>query len=177
MSLGTLERLQTARLTCERLCADHASELSTLLSDARMARTLWARSMPPSRRDMALSLAAKLDHWEEHGFGMWLVRDRATAEMVGRGGLQYTYVAELDEIEAGWAIVPERWGQGLATELALACVEVAFGELELSEIVAFTLPSNLASCRVMEKTGFAYEREIIHVGIPHVLYRRDRDQR
>ena len=54
---------------------------------------------------------------------MWLLRDRSTGEMVGRGGLQHTFVAGLDEVEAGWAIVPERWGEGLATELAHACVD------------------------------------------------------
>jgi RimJ/RimL family protein N-acetyltransferase len=105
---------------------------------------------------------------------MWLLRDRETGEAVGRGGLQYTYTAGLNDVEAGWAIVPERWGQGLATELAQACVEVAFDQLDLLEIVAFTLPTNLASRRVMEKSGFVYERDIIHVGLPHVLYRRRR---
>ena len=39
-------------------------------------------------------------------------------------------------------------------------------------MIAYTLPDNLASRRVMEKAGFAYEREIQWVGMPHVLYRR-----
>ena len=92
--------------------------------------------------------------------------------MVGRGGMQYTFVAGCHEVEVGWAIVPERWGEGLATELALASVEVAFGNLGLPAIVAFTLPDNLASRRVMEKAGFIFEREIVHQQLDHVLYRR-----
>jgi RimJ/RimL family protein N-acetyltransferase len=80
-------------------------------------------------------------------------------------------VAELNEVEAGWAIVPERWGQGLATELARTAIEAASGPLRLREVVAFALPDNLASRRVMEKTGFVFERDIIHAGFPHVLYR------
>jgi RimJ/RimL family protein N-acetyltransferase len=103
---------------------------------------------------------------------MWLLRDRQTGEMVGRGGLQYTYTAGLNDVEAAWAIVPERWGQGLATELALACADVAFRQLDLLDIVAFTLPTNVASRRVMEKAAFVYERDIVHAGLPHVLYRR-----
>jgi RimJ/RimL family protein N-acetyltransferase len=70
--------------------------------------------------------------------------------------------------------VPERWRQGLATELARAAVEVAFDDLDLDEIVAFTLPDNIASRRVMEKAGFTYDRDIQRAGIPHVLYRRSR---
>jgi RimJ/RimL family protein N-acetyltransferase len=172
MSTGTIDRLHTARLTCERLRADDAAELATLLLDPRVFTTLWPRSQPPTETDVADGLAAKVDHWERHGFGMWMVRDRSSGEMVGRGGLQYTYVAGLDEIEAGWAIVPERWGEGLGTELANACVEVAFEHLGLLQVVAFTLPHNIASRRVMEKAGFAFDREIVHAGLPHVLYRR-----
>jgi RimJ/RimL family protein N-acetyltransferase len=86
--------------------------------------------------------------------------------------LQWTYVAELDEVEVAWAISPERWGRGLATELARASITTAFGPLGLSGIIAFTLPHNLASRRVMEKTGFVYERNIVHAQLPHVLYRR-----
>jgi ribosomal-protein-alanine N-acetyltransferase len=174
MSTGTIERYETARLVLERLRPEHGPEQLQLLLDPRVTATLWPPSEPPTEADVLDGLAFKIEHWERHGFGMWLLRDRDTGEMVGRGGLQYTYTAGLNDVEAGWAIVPERWGQGLATELAHACVEVAFEHLDLLEIVAFTLPRNLASRRVMEKAGFAYERDIVHAGLPHVLYRRRR---
>jgi [ribosomal protein S5]-alanine N-acetyltransferase len=174
MSTGVLERFETARMVLERLALVHAPEQTRLLLDPRVAATLWPRPEPPTRADILDGLVAKVEHWERHGFGMWMLRDRETGEMVGRGGLQYTYTAGLNDVEAGWAIVPERWGQGLATELANACVEVGFGQLDLLEIVAFTLPTNAASRRVMQKAGFGYEREIVHAGLPHVLYRRRR---
>ena len=171
MSTGTIERIETARMVLARLRPEHGPEQLALLLDPRVSATLWVASEPLSERDVIDGLRAKVDHWERHGFGMWLLRDRETGEMVGRGGLQYTYTAGLHDVEAGWAIVPARWGQGLATELARACVEVAFEQLDLLEIVAFTLPDNIASRRVMEKAGFEYERDIVHVGLPHVLYR------
>jgi RimJ/RimL family protein N-acetyltransferase len=172
VSTGTIDRVETKRMILERLRPEHGPEQLRLLLDPRVSATLWPRARPPTELDVLDGLAGKVEHWNRHGFGMWLLRDRDTGEMVGRGGLQYTYTAGLNDVEAGWAILPERWGQGLATELAHACVEVAFGPLYLLEIVAFTLPGNLASRRVMEKSGFAYEREIVHAGLPHVLYRR-----
>ena len=173
MSTGTIERIETPRMVLERLRPEHGAEQLQLLLDPRVTATLWPRrEHPPTEADVLDGLAYKVEHWECHGFGMWLLRDRDTGEMVGRGGLQYTYTAGLNDVEAGWAIVPERWGQGLATELAHACVEVAFEQLDLLEIVAFTLPTNIASRRVMEKSGFEYERDIVHAGLPHVLYRR-----
>ena len=175
MTTGTIERLETDRMVLERLAPDHAAEECRLLLDPRVGATLWARRTAPTEDEVIDGLAAKAAHWESHGFGMWLLRDRETGEMVGRGGLQYTYTAGLDDVEAGWAIVPDRWGQGLATELAHACVEVGFEQVGLREIVAFTLPSNVASRRVMEKAGFRYERDIVHAGLPNVLYRRRRE--
>ena len=172
MSTSTIERLETERMILERLRLEHAPEQMRLLLDPRVSATLWAQPELPTEADVLDGLRAKVDHWDRHGFGMWLLRDRETGEMVGRGGLQYTYTAGLNDVEAGWAVVPERWGQGLATELARACVEVAFGPLGLRELVAFTLPDNVASRRVMEKAGFTYERDIVHAGLPHVLYRR-----
>jgi len=172
MSTSTIERAQTERMILERLRLEHAAEQMRLLLDPRVGATLWARAEPPTEADVLDGLRAKVDHWDRHGFGMWLARDRDTGEMVGRGGLQYTYTAGLNDVEAAWAVVPERWGQGLGTELAHACVEVGFGQLGLLEIVAFTLPHNVASRRVMEKAGFTYERDIVHAGLPHVLYRR-----
>ena len=172
MSTGTIERLETERLVLERLRVEHAPEECRLLCDPRVGATLWSRPTAPSEAEIINALGAKVDHWDRHGFGTWLIRDRETGEAVGRGGLQYTFTAGLNDVEAGWAIIPERWGQGLATELARTCVAVAFEQLELLSIVAFTLPDNVASRRVMDKAGFEYERDIVHAGLAHVLYRR-----
>lgn len=175
MSVPTsIDRLQSERLQFERLRSDHLDDLVTLLTDPRVSRWIWPRSYPPTDEDIRRSLADKIGHWERYGFGMWLVRDRATGAAVGRGGLQWTYLADLHEVEAGWAIVPDRWGEGLGTELALTAVEAAFGSLRLQEIIAFALANNRGSRRVMEKAGFAYDRDLVHAGLPHVRYRRRR---
>ncbi len=156
----------------ERLELEHGPELERLLMDPRVTPTLWAKDEPITPEDVESGLRDKLRHWDSYGFGQWLWRDRETGEMVGRGGPQWTNASGTDEIEIGWVVVPELWGQGLATELAAASVEVAFGALGLGEVIAYTLPDNIGSWRVMEKTGFVYEREIEYVGLRHLLYRR-----
>ncbi|MDQ6804726.1 MAG: GNAT family N-acetyltransferase [Actinomycetota bacterium] len=166
-----LDTLETERMVAERLRPRHHEALAGLLRDPRVARTLWPGEPPPGEAQLHYILSDKLNHWDRYGFGLWLLRDRATGIMVGRGGLQHTVVGRDGEVEAGWAIVPERWGEGLATELAHACTAVGFGKLALEEIIAMALPTNLASRRVMEKAGFAYDRDVKHRGIAHVLYR------
>lgn len=168
------EPLHTPRLLAERLAPEHEPELARLTRDPRVYPTLWPLPHPPGSADVREGLRRQLDLWDRHGFGLWLLRDRESGEFVGRGGLEETHAPGEPAVEVAWAIVPERWNQGLATELAHAAVGIAFDALDLSELVALTLPHNAGSRRVMEKAGFAYDRDIVHAGLPHVLYRLSR---
>jgi [ribosomal protein S5]-alanine N-acetyltransferase len=172
VSFTTIERIETPRTVCARIRMSDVPELIVLLCDPRVAETLWPPGIGlPTERDVIDGTADNERHWERHGFGPWVQRDRETGELVGRGGLHWTHVADRDEVEVAWAVLPERWGQGLATELARASIDAAFGPLGLPEIVAFTRPHNAPSRRVMEKAGFAFDQEIVYAGLPHVLYR------
>jgi RimJ/RimL family protein N-acetyltransferase len=144
-------------------------ELAILLADPRVGRWLGGVA---DRARAAEMLARWIAHWDAHGFGLWSARDRESGALIGRGGLLATIVAGSGAIEAGWAVATERWGQGLATELGAAAIQVAERDLRVRELVSFTLPDNLASRRVMEKLGFGFAGDVIHAGLPHVLYRR-----
>ena len=101
--------------------------------------------------------------------------DAVSGEPLARGGLSRTEFDGQPEVEVGWTVTPERWGEGLAGELGAAAVEVAFSGLGLPDLVAFTLPDNLASLRVMEKLDFVYEKTAPYKSYgDHVLYRRRR---
>lgn len=113
-------------------------------------------------------------HWAEHGFGPWTLFDRTTDAFVGRVLLRRVNVVERDDVEVGYAFAPERWGEGLATEAALAAIEFAFETAGLDDLICFTLTTNLASQRVMQKAGFTHDRDFEYVGLPHVLYRLQR---
>jgi RimJ/RimL family protein N-acetyltransferase len=169
------ERFESDRLVYERIAPEHAEELASLMRDPEVMRTLWPWAILPTEEQITSSLNGKIAHWERHGFGMWLLRDCATGQFVGRGGPQYTDVLGSRSVEVGWAIVTRRWGEGFATEMAIASVDAVFTHLQLRDVIAFTLPDNIASRRVMEKAGFTYEREILHAGLPHVLYRCRRE--
>lgn len=155
-----------------RLEPGDLDDIARLLGDPRVASTLSPGGLPFSEREVREGLEEKLRHWEDFGFGLWLLRDRQSGAFVGRGGLQHTWATGQAEVEAGWAIVPERWGQGLATELARLAIRVAFGLLCLPDVIAYTRPDNHASRRVMDKTGFAFERELIADNETQVLYRQ-----
>ena len=164
------ERLETARLVADRVTEGDLPELLQLLRDPRVAATLSPNGQP-SEDEVRAGLIEAIGHWELHGFGLLILRERADGRLVGRGGLQHTFVTGHDEVEVAWAIVPNLWGRGLATELARASIDVAFGPLALRQVIAYTLSDNRASRRVMEKCGFVLEGSLEREGLSHVLYR------
>ena len=170
---ATTELIETPRLLGEPVSTAHHEELCRLLADPRVGATLGGTK---TAAEVADWLAQEELHRTAHGFGQWAWRLRPDGEFAGRGGLRRTEVEGVLETEVAWVVVPELWGRGLATEIGCAAVEHAFTHLGLSDVVAFTLPDNLASRRVMEKLGFEFERDISHAGRPHVLYRLRREQ-
>jgi ribosomal-protein-alanine N-acetyltransferase len=62
------------------------------------------------------------------------------------------------EIGLFWALFPERWGHGYATEAAAAMIAYAFDELRLRRIVATTEHDNVRSIGVMRRLGMRLEQ-------------------
>jgi ribosomal-protein-alanine N-acetyltransferase len=171
LNTPALERVETPRMVASRVTDADVPELLRLLRDPRVAATLSPSGQPPSEAEVRAGVIEAVGHWELNGFGLWVLRDRSGSGLIGRGGLQHTFATGEDEVEVAWAIVPELWGRGLATELARASVDAAFGALELADLIAYTLPGNLASRRVMEKTGFAFEGTVERDGVVQAMYR------
>jgi ribosomal-protein-alanine N-acetyltransferase len=167
--MNALEEIRTPRLLLTRMSATDFEDLACMYRDPRVMATLGGVR---SAAQTAQYLEQQLAHWEQHGFGWWAAREPLTGKFIGRGGLRLGTVDGRTEIEVGYGFLPEFWGRGLATELALESVRVGFAELHRPDLVSFTLPTNEDSRRVMIKAGFCYVRDIVHANLPHVLYRQ-----
>lgn len=172
--MPSIDSFRTARLVAERLRETDFGELCLMHHDPRVMATLGGVRTDEETRKF---LDKSLDHWDRHGFGLWIFRDAADGRFVGRGGIRHVEIVGKDEVEVAYALRAEAWGKGLATEMARASLALAFDSFGLPEVVAFTLPTNKASQRIMQKLGFAYEREFDYEGHPQVLYRLPRSAR
>jgi RimJ/RimL family protein N-acetyltransferase len=141
--------------------------LRMLLADPRVGETLGGVRTAEESDAM---LQRERERWARDGFGFLIWRERSTGEPIARGGLARTVIEGEDVVEVGWAVRSDRWGEGFATELGAASLGAA-SRLGLREVVAFALPHNRASRRVMEKLGMVYDRTFVHGqwGL-HVLY-------
>ena len=158
----------TARLHGSRLHSEDFETLCGLHRDPAVMATLGGVRPDERTREYVVE---NLAHWDRHGYGLWIFRDRATGAFVGRGGLRHVTLEDTPEIEVTYALAQAAWGQGYATEIASASLDVGVRQLGLTDIVAFAEPENRASRRVMEKVGFTYERDIVWHGVRCVLYR------
>jgi RimJ/RimL family protein N-acetyltransferase len=163
-----LESWQTPRLLLTQPCEADLDDLAIMSADPVVMATLGGVR---NREFTRVFFERHLAHWQQHGFGWWVLREPETQRFIGRGGLRRFAIHGRDEIELGYGLAAEFWGRGLATELARESVRIGFEVLGFPDIIAFTLPTNLASRRVMEKTGFVYERDGTHADLPHVFYR------
>jgi RimJ/RimL family protein N-acetyltransferase len=121
-------------------------------------------------------------HFEEHGFGQFVVELPGEAPFIGAVGLNHVRwtLHFTPAVEAAWRLAPAYWGKGYALEAARAAIEDGFGRVGLREIVAYTVPANRASRQVMERLGMtrAPTEDFDHPSRPegdplrrHVLYR------
>ncbi|HXV57119.1 MAG TPA: GNAT family N-acetyltransferase [Gaiellaceae bacterium] len=159
----------TERLLAEPLGLAHAEELAVLHADPRVMATMGGETATAA--ESLAWIERNLRHGEEPGLGIFVFRERGSGGFVGRGALRRIVIGGAEEIEVGFALVPERWGEGLATEMALALAAHA-EDAGFEGLVAYTEPTNDASRRVLEKAGFHYERDVEHHGRPQMLYRR-----
>jgi RimJ/RimL family protein N-acetyltransferase len=170
--------LETERLIGEPASERHRDLVVELFGNPEVAKWIWPEGRPGpgavgprTPRQAEDMLRRFVADWRANGFGWWYFRERDGGDYVGEVGLQRTRVDGVPVVEIGWLLLPAHWGRGYATEAATAALAYGFETVGLDEIVAFTMPHNQASRRVMEKLGMTYDRDFQHAGLPHLLYR------
>jgi RimJ/RimL family protein N-acetyltransferase len=126
--------------------------------------------------DVALATrktAALVEHWDVRGYGLWTVVEKASGQVIGCVGLQLW--KGWPGVELAWIIHRSRWGQGLATEAAVAALDWAWANTKIDHIISLINADDLRSMRVAAKVGERFERadvdpingESIHVYAIH----------
>jgi RimJ/RimL family protein N-acetyltransferase len=107
-------------------------------------------------------------NWE---FGLWAVELKANDKYIGYCGLsQFKDLGGQPEIEIGYRLPKSHWGEGLATEAAIAVRDYFFKMLKLPRLVAMIDPRNMASINVATKLGMHYEKDVVFQGFLDRLY-------
>ncbi|MGA2079221.1 MAG: GNAT family N-acetyltransferase [Holophaga sp.] len=96
--------------------------------------------------------------YQTHGHGLYLVQRKETAEPIGMCGLLKR--DHLQDIDLGYAFLPEYWGRGYALEAARAVLDYGRTILGRREAFAIVSPGNARSIALLAKLGFAYAQDL-----------------
>jgi len=156
------------KLTFNRPEPEDRADYERFLTNPEIQRWLRPPPLPPFDAETTWRvLRDDMAHWDENGFGPWALR--VDGEYAGRGGLQWTVIDDEPNVELAWSIHPDFQGQGLATEVGRAAIEMA-ADNGIPLLIAVTMPNNVASQKVMQKLGMTFNRNTQKVGLPHVFY-------
>jgi RimJ/RimL family protein N-acetyltransferase len=154
-------RLVTERLLLRGLQPSDIPALVQLWSDPEVTRFLGGPRQKDWLRD---AFEGDLQELSPSTYDLWPVIDKATSQLVGHCGLLDKDVDGQSEIELVYVFATSAWGQGYATEMALALKDYAQEYLGLRRLVSLVAPENAASAKIAEKAGMFFEREVVRPG-------------
>ena len=143
--------LRTPRLLLRPFGPEDEEALFRFLNEPRVRRYL-CDDLPVSREMVQEHVALSQRNFRERGLGLFsLFLAEQPETFIGFTGLGR--IDDGEEVELWYALSPEHWGRGLATEAAEAMLRLGFEQLGLKEIWAGADLGNEASFRVMERLG------------------------
>jgi RimJ/RimL family protein N-acetyltransferase len=152
---------ETERLRLRQWRDADREPFAGLNADARVMEHFRAPLSPEESDALAARSAQAID---ARGWGLWAVERKGDGRFLGFVGL--TPVPEdlpfAPAVEIGWRLAAEAWGAGYATEAAREALRVAFGTLELAEVVSYTAVANERSMAVMRRLGMREDAAFDH---------------
>jgi RimJ/RimL family protein N-acetyltransferase len=111
---------------------------------------------PATAEDVDAAFARIANSQNEHGFSFWAIERKADSALLGYCGLRICNDLEkplLGNVEIGWRLREDAWGQGYAYEAAQGALDWAWANLDAKLVVSFTVAANQPSWRLMERLG------------------------
>jgi RimJ/RimL family protein N-acetyltransferase len=170
--------IETPRLILRHWRESDLEAMTAINQDPKVMEFL----VPKSKEETQKFIQANIKNLEKFGYCLYPVELKQTQELIGWVGLNYTDfpAAFTPAIEIGWRLGSQYWGNGYASEAALAVRDYAFNNLGIKELVSFTVPENKRSIKLMQRLGFSsdpinnFRHPMIETGhrlSEHVLYK------
>ena len=150
--------LETERLMLRQFISNDADFILRILNEPSFIQNIGDRGVRTLEDARAYLTKGPIASYEQNGFGLYLVTLKETGASIGMCGLIKRN--ELEDVDIGYAFLPEYWSKGYAFEAAIAVKEYARAVIGLRRLVAITDPENQASIRLLEKIGLRFEKMI-----------------
>ena len=150
--------LQTSRLILRHQTIDDAEFILALVNDPSWLRFIGDRDVHCVEDARNYIKKGAMESYSRHGFGLYLTALKDSGTPIGICGLVKRET--LADVDIGFAFLPQYAGMGYGYESACAVMDHARNDIGLKRVIAITNPDNVASIRLIEKLGLAFERKI-----------------
>jgi RimJ/RimL family protein N-acetyltransferase len=160
--IGNVAELETQRLVLSRLGEGDEQFVVRLLNDPAFLRYVGDKGVRDADTARHYIETGPVASYKRYGFGLYKVALRQSGEPVGMCGLLKREA--LDDVDVGFALLPEFRSMGYAMESASAVMQQGREQFGLTRIVAITAPDNASSSRLLRRLGMRYEGKIAFPG-------------
>lgn len=167
--------IQTERLSFRKYRDDDFEFLRSLLANPEVVRFIGNGNT--RNRDGALEFLYWIyrSYRETPEIGLRIMIAADSGQRIGHAGLVNQQVEGKEEVEIGYWIAPEYWGQGYAKEAASAIRDHAIHELGKKRLISLIQPGNAASKKVAQYVGMSLDKEIVMGGKDVCVYALELD--
>ena len=146
----------TPRLILRTFREDDLPAYAALNAHPEVVRWLGGEPLTREHSDSIAEWAQ--ERYAQEGIGLLAVERQEDGVFVGMCGLHH-HASHPDDVEIGWRLAYEYWGQGYATEAATGWLDLAFGPLGLERVISITDKPNERSLAVMRRLGMTFDHE------------------
>ncbi|MCP9769578.1 N-acetyltransferase [Lacihabitans sp. LS3-19] len=150
--------IETDRLTLRKFNLNDAVFILELLNTPLWLKFIGDKGVKTIQEAENYLKNGSLKSYEEKGFGLYLVEEKTTKSPIGMCG--FIKRDELENLDLGFAFLPEYIGKGYGYEAANACIKFGKDVLGFEKIAAIVNPENEASNSLLVKLGFVLEKQI-----------------
>ncbi|MGB5419806.1 GNAT family N-acetyltransferase [Algibacter sp.] len=150
---------ETERLIIEKFTISDAPFFVELVNSPHWIKYIGDRNTKTIEAAENRISEGHLKSYEEHGFGFYKLLLKAEYNKpIGTCGLIKRDT--LEEVDIGFAFLPEYEGKGFGFESSVEIMKLAKHKFNLKKLVAIANPDNKNSIKLLEKLGFTFEKEV-----------------
>lgn len=165
--------LETERLILRPLTLEDVDDLAAIYADPDVMRYFeGTRSWETTRQ----RVEQIIEQYARTGVDFLATIYKENGAFIGRCGLLWQSIKDLQEVEVAYMLAKPYWGRGLGTEAAQALKEHGFRDFGFRRLISIIDPDNIMSIRVAEKNGMRYEQDIEFEGHVCRIYAIQKDE-
>jgi [ribosomal protein S5]-alanine N-acetyltransferase len=166
-----LDKQESERLLFRKLLPSDFDKWVEFMKNPESTEYMWLTDSSDPADKCKVWFDRVFSRYEINKGGMNVLINKINGDFVGQSGLLFHTIEGIEELEIGYAIMPQFRGQGFATEAAKKCRDFAFGNNLKDTLISIIHPGNIYSKKVAANVGMTLEKKVTKDGRNFNIYR------